>query len=105
VTFDPNTFEPQPALALIAEIEADLDRLKRLILPQSAEFDPKDARNKLPDGKLTARGVEICYRLFEIGRTRYAVSQAMGISFGAADHRLAAWKKAGGSSRPKMRLD
>jgi len=75
---------------------------------QNEEFDPKDPRNKHDvggTGKLTPRGVEICYRLFDQGLTRYAVSQAMGISFGGATHRYDTWQKAGGINRQKQPLD
>jgi hypothetical protein len=92
-------------LSLIDTIEDQLQRLRGLVQPQAMEFDPKDPRNKLPDGKLTPRGVEVCYHLFDIGKTRYAVKEAMGISYGAATHRLDAWQKAGGSKREKMAID
>jgi DNA-binding NarL/FixJ family response regulator len=99
------SIEARQALQLISNIQADLERLRGLIQPSDMEFDPKDSRNKTPDGKLTPRGVEVCYRLFEAGKTRYAVASAMNISFGAATHRLNAWKNAGGKDRKKMRLD
>jgi DNA-binding NarL/FixJ family response regulator len=70
-------------------------------------FDPKDPRNKYEVGglqKLTPRGVEVCYRLFDKGLSRYAVAQAMEISFGAATHRLDAWRKAGGVNRSRHPL-
>ena len=95
----------KPALDLIDTIQADLNRLRGLIQPQSQEFDPKDPRNKSADGKLTPRGVEICYRLFDTGKTRYAVARAMRISFAAASHRLNAWHKVGGPDRKKMPLE
>jgi DNA-binding NarL/FixJ family response regulator len=99
------SIEARLALELISSIQADLERLRGLIQPGEIEFDPKDSRNKTPDGKLTPRGVEVCYRLFDAGKTRYAVALAMNISFGAATHRLDAWKKAGGRDRKKTRLD
>lgn len=74
---------------------------------EAATFNPKDPRNKREIGglqKLTDRGVEVCYRLFDKGLSRYAVAQAMGISFGAATHRQAAWRKAGGVNREKVVL-
>lgn len=89
-------FDPNPALGLINSLQADLDRLRSLIRPEPLEFDPMDPRNKMPDGKLTERGVEVCYRLFDEGKTRYAVAKAMDISFGAATHRQHAWRKARG---------
>ncbi len=95
----------QALLELIDSIQGQLERLRGLVLPQAEEFDPKDPRNKLPDGKLTPRGVEVCYRLFDAGRTRYAVKEAMAISYGAATHRLEAWKKSGGINREKMPVD
>ena len=87
-------FDPEPALGLINTIQADLDRLRAFIEPPPPELDPMDPRNKTPDGKLTSRGVAVCYGLFKEGKTRYAVAKAMDISFGAATHRLHALKKA-----------
>jgi hypothetical protein len=100
----PQPYDPKPALDLIERIRGDLDRLQGLVQPQKPDFDPMDPRNKLRDGKLTRRGVEICYRLFDRGSNRYAVAEAMGISFGAATHRLQAWTDAGGQERAKMPL-
>lgn len=99
------TIESRLALELIDKIEADLTRLRALIRPEETEVDPKDPRNKSADGKFTARGVEVCYRLFDKGATRYAVAEAMGISFGAATHRWHAWRNVGGASRKKARLE
>jgi hypothetical protein len=97
-------FDPEPALTLIASIQADLDRLRGLVQPRTSEFDPKDSRNKTADGKLTARGEAVCYSLFDAGKTRYAVHEAMGISFGAANYRFGRWQKLGGTSRKKRPL-
>lgn len=105
MTQHPSSPNSKSALDLIDAIQADLDRLRGLIQPQSQELDPKDPRNKSADGKFTPRGVEICYRLFDTGKTRYAVATAMGISFGAASHRLDAWKKVGGPDREKIALE
>ena len=77
------------------------DRTKAAIDPV-ANLDPKDPANKYDVGglqKLTPRGVEVCYRLFDAGKSRYAVAQLMDISFGAATHRYEAWLKAGGIVR------
>lgn len=97
-------FDPQPVLALIDTIQADLDRLRGLVQPQAGEFDPGDPRNKTCDGKLTPQGVECCYRMFDAGKSRYSVARAMKISFAAATHRFQAWTKAGGNRRPPLRL-
>ncbi|MFL6846337.1 MAG: hypothetical protein ACJ8ER_15830 [Allosphingosinicella sp.] len=95
----------------IEKLSASLATLRQLLTtekPNDREFDPKDPKNKYEVGgleKLTPRGVEICYRLFDKGLTRYAVKQAMDISFGAATHRYAAWQKAGGLERVKQPID
>lgn len=79
----------------------------RTILTQAeepAEFNPRDPANKFSDGKLTQRGIEICYRLFDAGHTRYAVGELMEISFSAANNRWHAWQHAGGARREKQAL-
>ncbi|MEI5681663.1 MULTISPECIES: hypothetical protein [unclassified Mesorhizobium] len=96
--------DPKPVLELIASIESDLERLKGMLQPPAQKFDPADPRNKTCDGKLTVDGVECCYRLFDEGKSRYSVAQAMKISFAAATHRLNAWRKAGGDKRKSVLL-
>ena len=83
----------------------DLDRLRRLVQRQPEEFDPGDPENKLPDGKLSRRGVETCYKLFAQGKSRYHVSRAMKISFGAATYRLNRWREEGGNDREQRPLN
>lgn len=104
--------------AALDDITAGLDRvvagfnnLKSLLSPKEddagLDFDPKDPANKHEVGglmKLTDRGVEICYRLFDAGKSRYAVSSLLDISFGAANHRYEAWKKLGGINRKRQPL-
>ena len=102
MNLDSSAIPPKAVLDLINSIQGQLERLRGMVQPQTIEFDPKDPRNKLPDGKLTPRGVEICYRLFDKGQTRYAVKEAMGISFMAATYRHNAWVKAGGAKRQKL---
>lgn len=99
---EPDQVGLRAALALISSIQADLDRLRGLLQPRMPETDARDPRNKTHDGKLTERGIELCYRLFEAGKTPYAVGNALGISFGAAKHRQGAWQKVGGVNRVRM---
>ncbi|MBO6717753.1 MAG: hypothetical protein JJ913_07350 [Rhizobiaceae bacterium] len=94
--------DPQLVLELIDSIQADLERLRGLVQPRMAEFDPADPRNKSGDGKLTPQGVECCYRMFDEGKSRYSVAQAMKISFAAATHRFATWTRAGGDKRKRQ---
>ena len=90
------------------KMTAGLATLRQLLSPSSpasTDSNPKDPANKHEIGgmaKLTPRGVEVCYRLFDRGTSRYAVAQAMGISFGAANHRHSVWKNAGGVNRRKQ---
>ena len=95
----------------LERVMAGFNNLKSLLMPDAvadtAEFDPKDCSNKYEVGglmKLTPRGVEICYRLFDAGKSRYAVATTMNISFGAANHRYEVWKKLGGVNRIKQPL-
>jgi len=96
----------------LERVTAGFFTLKSLLLPEAGpdttEFDPKDPANKYEVGgamKLTPRGIEICYRLFDAGKSRYAVATLMDISFGAATHRLDAWKRIGGVNRIKQALE
>jgi len=93
-------FDPKPLLDVIATLEADLARLKGMLQTAPEATDPANPHNKTCDGKLTAEGVECCYRMFDEGKSRYSVAQAMKISFAAATHRFNAWRKAGGARRP-----
>jgi DNA-binding NarL/FixJ family response regulator len=93
---------------LVAGVQTLRSHLLPECSPAPVQFDPKDPANKFEVGglmKLTPRGIEICYRLFDAGMSRYAVAQLMNISFGAASHRLAAWKNLGGPNRVKQPLE
>jgi len=48
-------------------------------------------RQKKKNGTLTSRGVEICYHLFDEGKSTLAVAQLLRISYRAAAHRRRAW--------------
>ncbi len=115
----PTGYDPAALAAAFDTITDALERvmtgianLKNTLLPEGeteiADIDPKDPANKYEVGglmKLTPRGVEICYRLFDAGKRRYAVKTLMDISFGAATHRYEAWQKLGGVNRVKQPLD
>ncbi|MGF7008384.1 hypothetical protein [Aminobacter sp. BE322] len=96
--------DPKPVLELIASLEADLQRLRKMLEPAPEKFDPDNPLNKATDGKLTEQGVECCYRMFDEGKSRYSVARAMKISFAAATHRFNAWRKAGGEKRQRALL-
>ena len=96
-----SAIDPKPALELIASIEADIQRLKGILEPSLEKYDPANPLNKTCDGKLTADGVECCYRMFDQGKSRYSVARSLKISFAAATHRFNAWRKAGGEKRQR----
>jgi len=89
-------------------LRLNLDRIDAILGPvksdEVAKLDPGNPRNK--SGQfLTERGIEVCYRLFDMGKPRYAVKKVMGISYGAATHRFHAWEKLGGKNRKRQLLD
>ena len=96
-----SAIDPKPALELLASIEADIQRLKGILEPSLEKYDPANPLNKTCDGKLTADGVECCYRMFDEGKSRYSVARSLKISFAAATHRFNAWRKAGGEKRQR----
>jgi len=55
---------------------AGFERLCGLVGPYRLRFEPRDPRHKLPNGKLSASGIEVCYALFDDGKTPYAVCNA-----------------------------
>ena len=105
------TISPTDKTNIVAFIRAareNLDRIESIINQGKSkgedDLDPGNPLNK-SDQFLTKRGVEVCYRLFDMGKTRYAVAEAMKISYGAATHRFHAWEKLGGKNRERQPLD
>jgi hypothetical protein len=102
-------------------IESQIDRERARVKLISAELDlrgtelvgdldprfPANHRSSLsfgddyvpPSGHLTKRGVEICYRLYDMGKSPIAIAYLMGISLNAAKNRRKGWLKAGGLQR------
>ena len=60
------------------------------------DLHPRFPTNRTPNGKLTRRGVEICYRLFDLGKTPLAVAYIMGMTYKSALNRFKGWQNAGG---------
>jgi hypothetical protein len=69
------------------------------------ELDPRHPYNTYDDNRLTRRGVEICYRLFDAGKSLMAVAHLMGLSLHAARKRHKQWLERGGKRRPKIDFD
>lgn len=53
--------------------------------------------------RLTKRGAEICYRLYDLGKSPLAVACLMGMSLAAAKRRKQSWLKAGGALARRSR--
>jgi hypothetical protein len=56
-------------------------------------------------GHLTKRGVEICYRLFDLGKSPIAVAYLMGMTLRSAERRQRSWMKAGGFQRARAEVE
>ena len=65
------------------------------------DCNPRYPLNKYNDGRLTKRGIEICYRFFDMGNSRLAVAHLTGLSLAAARKRQKTWKALGGCDRVK----
>ncbi|MBN9561774.1 MAG: hypothetical protein J0H14_13745 [Alphaproteobacteria bacterium] len=90
-------------------IQAELDLGSELIGDLHPRF-PANHHNNGSDGgpatgHLTKRGVEICYRLFDMGKSPLAVSYIMGMSLRAAKLRQSRWHQAGGLNRVKTEVE
>jgi hypothetical protein len=56
-------------------------------------------------GHLTKRGVEICHRLFDLGKSPTAVAYLMGMTLRSAERRQRSWVKAGGLQRVRAGVE
>ena len=80
------------------------------------DLSPRFPANHRPDrsygddyipatGHLTKRGVEICYRLFDLGKSPTAVAYLMGMTLRSAGRRQRSWIKAGGLQRVRAEVE
>ncbi|WP_441231915.1 hypothetical protein AB7828_29525 [Tardiphaga sp. 215_C5_N2_1] len=117
----PLLFEPAEK-ALILELKRLRHRVERQLLERKLsnaklkeelrldgsgltdERHPYHPLNRYESGNLTARGVEICYRLFDSGKSPLAVAYLMRVSLKAATRRQKMWVAVGGSGREKRDL-
>ncbi|MBZ9649903.1 hypothetical protein K9B33_20425 [Sphingobium sp. 3R8] len=67
-------------------------------------FDPRWPDNRYHSGCLTPRGVEICYRLFDMGKSAMAVAHLMDLSLASARARERQWQGLGGGNRSRKNL-
>lgn len=69
------------------------------------ELEPGHPRNRRSNGRLTVRGEEICYRLYDRGRSPMAVAHLMGMTLRAAANRKVTWMAIGGRNRPRRSIE
>lgn len=97
----------------IGAINAELDlRGTELV----GDLSPRFPANHRPDrsygddyipatGHLTKRGVEICYRLFDLGKSPIGVAYLMGMTLRSAERRHRSWIKDGGFQRVRSDVE
>jgi len=69
------------------------------------EWHPAGPWSKYDNGRLTSIGEEICYRLFDMGRSTLAVAHLSHLSLVSARKRRAAWEALGGKKRLRVNLN
>ena len=93
---------------LMHKREEELTALRNELALDGTEFiedlHPNFPANKNRNGKLTKRGIEVCYRLFDHGKSPLAVAHLMKLSLRSAINRQRAWEQAGGSSRMPVKI-
>jgi hypothetical protein len=67
----------------------------------TGDLHPNHPLNQYESGNLTARGVEVCYRLLDAGKSPMAVAHLMRISLASATRRKRMWEAAGGTDRER----
>lgn len=84
--------------AVNAELTLDCTELTGVL-------DPRRPENRYSNGCLTPRGVETCYRLFDLKRSPMAVAHLMKLSLTEARRRLRQWQAVGGPDRKTISLE
>jgi hypothetical protein len=92
-------------LRQVKERSEAIKRLNReLALKDSGldgEYDPRHPLMQYDDRRFTKRGVEACFRLFDLGKSTMAVTHIMGLSLRATRKRQKQWNALGGKRRPR----
>ena len=92
-------------------VRSRIDDISRLNFEFSLEgtgltglFDPGWPENRYDRGRLTPRGVETCYQLFDAGKSAMTVAHLMDLSLTSVRRRERMWKALGGLGREKRIL-
>ncbi|TWA26385.1 hypothetical protein FB004_103491 [Sinorhizobium medicae] len=76
-----------------------LNEEMRSVVIENEVTDPRHPANQYDDGRLTRRGQEVCYRLFDRGLSPAAVAHLMGLKLTSARIRQRRWLDIGGKER------
>ena len=95
--------------ALMRQRRADIAELNAELSLEGSNltglFDPRWPENRYGSKqRLTPRGVETCYLLYDMGKSPLAVAHLMDLSLAAARRRARLWKAAGGLHRERQPL-
>jgi hypothetical protein len=82
-----------------AEIKAINAELNLTGTGLTGQWHPAGPYSKYDDGRLTPIGAEICYRLFDLGKSSLAVAHLARLSLASARHRHDLWRALGGKKR------
>jgi hypothetical protein len=83
--------------------DAQIDRLNEQI--SAFESLVEENNPQYDNNRLTRRGQEVCYRMFDLGQSAMAVAHLMGISLAAARKRYRSWSAAGAEGRLTVDLE
>ena len=93
----------------LAQINAELNLSGTQFIddlhPRHPANHHRNRREGLDSGHLTKRGAEVCYRLFDLGKSPIAVAYLMGMSLRSAQGRHRNWVKAGGRARTRATIE
>ncbi|MGI9503318.1 MAG: hypothetical protein ACR2RE_09720 [Geminicoccaceae bacterium] len=83
-------------------VQRELDVIRATFAGDEQPMHPYHAYD---NGRLTERGAEVCYRMFDAGHSTIAVAYAMGLSLKSVRYRRKKWGALNGPSRPAVRID
>lgn len=92
-------------IALMKKRKADIATLNAELSLEGTELNeelhPRHPLNQYANGRLTRRGEEICYRLFDLGKSQHATAQLMGLALPSIRARFRKWRQIGGRKRKR----
>ena len=71
----------------------------------TGDEQPMHPYHAYDNGRLTERGAEVCYRMFDAGHSTIAIAYAMGLSLKSVRYRRKKWRALNGTRRATVQLD